>query len=466
MTLQLTNISLQYPGATSPALNNISCQIKSGQRIALLGENGCGKSTLAKVMCGLIEPDSGDVILNGKPLGEAWNGIGLLFQNPDEQLMASSVENELAWGLENLAMPPEVMIERIEAALVTFDLTDIRDTPPEHLSDGQKQLVALASVVVMKPDFLILDEVTAFLDPNWKDQILEKILSFSSKMGILWISTRSDENTNADEIWLMKDGLVIDKGNPESILTTEKLENTGLTFLQIRSHAGAWERGGTSKIEVIDLCFSYTGMQSQVLKNFNCSISAGQITALIGPSASGKSTLGKILKGFHEPISGKIEVRDQDSGFTAFNAKNRLKQIGWAGAHPEVQIFAPTVWEEVGFAPANQGLKGSDLENRILGALEYVGLDVDEFRGKNPMSLSGGEKRRVALAGVIAMNCQWFIFDEPTAGLDYKGIHQIIELTNRLKGQGCGLVWISHDLNLVDQLADSVLEMNHCSNIR
>lgn len=179
-------------------------------------------------MCGLIRPDRGEVLLDGKPLTDKWNGIGLLFQNPDEQLMTSSVENELAWGMENLATPPGIMSKRIETALITFDLTDIRETPPEHLSDGQKQLLALASIVVMKPDFLILDEVTAFLDPSWKKQILEKILNFSSEMGVLWLSTRSDDNMNADEIWLMKDGIIVDKGSPGSILTPEKLGNTGL----------------------------------------------------------------------------------------------------------------------------------------------------------------------------------------------------------------------------------------------
>lgn len=220
-----------------------------------------------------------------------------------------------------------------------------------------------------------------------------------------------------------------------------------------------------SKIEVVDLCFSYPGLQSLVLNNFNCSISAGQITALIGPSASGKSTFGKILKGFHEPTSGKIGVRDQDAGFIEYNTRKRLKLIGWAGAHPEVQIFAPTVMEEVGFAPANQGLKGAELEKRIVAALNQVGLNIDEFRDKHPLSLSGGEKRRVALAGVIAMGCQWYIFDEPTAGLDYKGIQQIIKLTESLKRQGCGVMWISHDLNIIECIADNVIEMESGSSI-
>lgn len=231
MSLQLTNISLQYPGSKHLALHNISCQIKRGQRIALLGSNGSGKSTLAKIMCGLIVPDIGDVLLDGKPLTDGWNGIGLLFQNPDEQLMASSVENELAWGLENLNLPTDEIIARVENGLDTFELTGIRNKPPEQLSDGQKQLVALASIVVMKPDFLILDEATAFLDPNWRVQILGKILDFASDMGVLWISTRHDDNIKADEIWLMQNGQIVDKGSPNSILIPEKLENTGLAPL-------------------------------------------------------------------------------------------------------------------------------------------------------------------------------------------------------------------------------------------
>lgn len=213
------------------------------------------------------------------------------------------------------------------------------------------------------------------------------------------------------------------------------------------------------KIEVVDLCFSYPGSQDRVLNNVNCSIPAGQITALIGPSASGKSTLGKVLKGFYEPTSGKIGFGDQNGVVTEYNARARLKTIGWAGAHPEVQIFAPTVWEEVGFAPSNQGLKGIDLEQRIVTALEQVGLNPGDFQNRPPLSLSGGEKRRIALAGVIAMGCQWYIFDEPTAGLDYKGCKQIIDLAEKLKQQNCGLLWISLGTDIINCVADQIIEM-------
>ncbi len=214
-----------------------------------------------------------------------------------------------------------------------------------------------------------------------------------------------------------------------------------------------------SKIEVVDLCFSYPGSSNPVLRNVNCSIHSGQITALIGASASGKTTLGKVLKGFFEPDSGQIGIISPDGALEKCGARERLRLIGWAGAHPEVQIFAPTVWEEVGFAPSNLGLKGSEFEERIVSSLELVGLIPEMFREKNPLSLSGGEKRRIALAGVIAMGCQWYIFDEPTAGLDYMGCRQIIELAEKLKQMGCGILWISHDLEIIDRIADNLLEM-------
>ena len=226
--LEIKNVTLKYSGSKTPALKNISCQLTPAKKTILLGANGSGKSTLAKVICGLLPPDSGEVLLDGKPLAEGWNGIGYLFQNPDEQLLASTVETELAWGLENLRLPHREMSVRVEECLEMFGLQDIRRHPPEHLSDGQKQLVAIAAIVAMRPSYLILDECTAFLDPGWKARIACKVDELAADMGVLWISSRPAEATRADEVWLMRTGEIIEQGSPDVLRRTDKLAIAGL----------------------------------------------------------------------------------------------------------------------------------------------------------------------------------------------------------------------------------------------
>ncbi len=214
-----------------------------------------------------------------------------------------------------------------------------------------------------------------------------------------------------------------------------------------------------SVLHLADISFRYPNAKTDAIKSATCSLEAGKITAVTGASASGKTTLGKILKGFLEPQSGEIGIIRNSGEFEKAPPKQRLKQIGWSCAHPEVQIFAATVEEEVGFAPRNQGLNGSRLAERIDWALKLTGLKPEEALLKNPLALSGGEKRRVALASVIAMDCDWYVFDEPTAGLDYNGCLAVIMMAENLAGQGKGVCWITHDLDLIEDVANDILQM-------
>lgn len=226
--LELRNVTYRYPHEKSIALDKIDASIESGDFIALLGANGCGKSTLAKIACGLLSPGSGEVLLNSKPLSSSWNRICLLFQNPDEQLLRGTVEDELAWGLENTAVDPREMQSRIDRRIEQFCLGNKRHSAPEQLSDGEKQLVALAAAMVMQPDFIILDEATAFLDPGWKKKIMDAVREFSSECGVLWISARASEGILADRIWLMKEGRIQEQGEPGILLDREKMVGLGV----------------------------------------------------------------------------------------------------------------------------------------------------------------------------------------------------------------------------------------------
>ncbi len=210
-TLELKAVSFSYPESDELAVSNVSCRLETGKYVVLYGSNGCGKSSLAKVMAGLLQPQTGEVIRSNSPTHSGWNSVGMLFQNPDEQLVSFNVERELAWGLENLNIPRVEMIQRVEASLKQFDLTGIRHHPPESLSDGQKQLVALAATVVMRPSFLILDEATTFLDPHWKREVQRYARELVKRCGLLWITTRRSELADADEVWFMESGRIVDK---------------------------------------------------------------------------------------------------------------------------------------------------------------------------------------------------------------------------------------------------------------
>ncbi len=190
-------------------ISSVNLSLRENQFIALLGPNGSGKSTLAKICCGLIEPDEGKVTLNGSPLKNGWNGIGYLFQNPDDQLIKSSVEDELAWGLENLNLDRVDISKRVEEALKKFDLKPKRSTPPDQLSDGEKQLAALASVLIMQPEILILDEVTAFLDSKWSEKILSITKESMNSGSILLLSCNVKDASTSDEIWIIQNGDIL-----------------------------------------------------------------------------------------------------------------------------------------------------------------------------------------------------------------------------------------------------------------
>ncbi|MCF7809395.1 energy-coupling factor ABC transporter ATP-binding protein [bacterium] len=217
--------------------------------------------------------------------------------------------------------------------------------------------------------------------------------------------------------------------------------------------------------------YRYPGGNRNVLSEITCSLNRSEITALVGLSASGKSTFGRIIKGLIEPDRGCCNSVNSDGERNKLPAEKRMKMIGWTGAHPELQLFAATVQEEVGFGPVNLGVKGRDLDQRINWALEKVGLDPEEFLNRDPFRLSGGEKRRIALAGIIAMQTDYYIFDEPTAGLDDDGLESFIDLIKSLKNDGCGILWITHNISqlagIVDRLwsfEDGELVMNMAEN--
>lgn len=211
---------------------------------------------------------------------------------------------------------------------------------------------------------------------------------------------------------------------------------------------------GLNCITADRISYRYPGAEQTVLKGVSCSLKKGEIAALVGPSASGKSTFGMLLKGLIEPTAGCFTATGENGGQVKLGPGARLKRVGWVGPHPELQIFGATVWEEVSFGPRNLGLKGHELAARVNRALIDAGFDPAEIASRDPRGLSGGEMRRIALAGVIAMRTSFYVFDEPAAGIDYRGRRRFISILESLRSDDCGIVLITHDTSLPGGLAD------------
>ena len=229
MRLELAGVHYTYPGGVRPALENISCHIDTGEFVILVGRNGCGKSTLARVMAGLIEPASGSVkaqYSNPSAGLQPPPSVGILLQNPDESLFTSSVAREIAWGLENRALPPAEMSRRVGEALAVFGLTELANRPLESLSDGQKQMAALAALVTVEHQFYILDEAAAYLDPYWRRRVSEAARELTARAGVLWItSAPHPEILPADRIWVMHRGKLATDGKAGEILKLGNLSH-------------------------------------------------------------------------------------------------------------------------------------------------------------------------------------------------------------------------------------------------
>jgi len=204
--LELKDISFTYPGSSKLVLNDVSLGLETGQLKVLIGKNGSGKSTLSRIAAGLLKPTAGSVEIKGIPTDVKGINVGIVFQNPDEQLLTADVESEIAWGLENLNIPLDEMKERVQITLEMFELSKLSTQSPDSLSDGWKQITALASVVAMKPAFLILDEVTAFLDPYWTDRIKGIVKELSKQIGVLWVTASTAEERWGAEIVILQDG--------------------------------------------------------------------------------------------------------------------------------------------------------------------------------------------------------------------------------------------------------------------
>ena len=488
--IRLSHVSLVYEGGVV-ALDDVSLEVARGERICVLGANGSGKSTLASVICGLLAPDAGAVELvgervcsDGRPDLEAYRrarrNLGLVFQNPDDQIVTSVVEDDVAFGPENLGLPREEIAARVARELHRVALDDYAAADPSRLSGGQKQRVAIAGALAMEPDVLVLDEPGSLLDVRGRSAIL-RVMGRLAKAGttLVHVTHFMEEAVEADRVIVLDRGRIVLEGTPDEIFAhgAELLE----LGLEVPFAARLSQRLGLpwtcSEKDVVDAIagvpcgdrillghqpdvpkvscphmgrlisverasFSYSG-RAQALDDVSLEVAPGVSTAIIGQTGSGKSTLLRLLCGLEVPDSGRVVVAGNDTS-TKRGRKAVRGVVGYVMQHPERQLFAETVEKDVAFGPRNLHLAAEEVSRRVNRALELVGLAGK--REASPFQLSGGQRRLCALAGILAMEPEVLILDEPTAGLDPRGRAMLRRVLARLRERGITLVQVTHSM--------------------
>ena len=481
--VRLAHVTLRY--GNSAALDDVTLEVCRGERVCVLGANGSGKSTLASVICGLLAPDEGDVELAGHAVctggvpdlaayRDARRQLGLVFQNPDDQIVTSVVADDVAFGPENLGVPRAQISVRVARELRRVAMEKYAHADPSRLSGGQRQRVCIAGALAMEPAVLVLDEPSSLLDVRGRAAIM-RVMGRLAAAGatLVHVTHFMDEALAADRVVVMQHGHVALEGTPDEVFAAKNaqvIEALGLempfearlavALRQAGAAGGAIAAPGAPSDEkpaacaacahtaeplailARDLGFSY-GPDAQALDGVSLKVPVRATTAIVGQTGSGKSTLLRLLCGLEAADAGSLTV----CGINAATKRGRRqvrRAVGYVMQHPERQLFAQTVAEDVAFGPRNQGLSAAEVEGRVAHALDLVGLA--DRRDASPFELSGGQQRLAAIAGVLAMEPELLVLDEPTAGLDPRGRARLRALMADLAAHGVTLLQVTHSM--------------------
>ncbi len=499
------------------ALRGVSLDVAPGEFLAILGSNGSGKSTLAKHINVLLLPNNGKVWVQGYDTADEANTrkirdiVGMVFQNPDNQIIGTSVEEDTAFGLENRRLPSEIIQSRVEDSLRAVDLWDKRKFSPVRLSGGQKQRLAIASVLATDSRCIVLDEPTAMLDPISRHNLIGKVEELHrGGHTIILITHHPEEAVHADQIILMENGQIVDRGTPAQIFAQpeklrklrlsvpvatelgDRLANAGIICKheilegeelvkailseadwtsEIREEESIPERRSSAEVskaerhqgnclmDVRHIAYTYgrkTANEVSVLKDVSLKIHPGEFVGLIGGSGAGKTTLIKHLNGLLRAEQGDIHYFGESIYAPRYRLRDLRMQVGVLFQYPEYQLFCNSVIQDVAFGLKQMKFSEKDSLERAKESLTLVGLGPEYYEA-NPQDLSGGQKRKVAIAGVLAMRPKLLVMDEPAAGLDSGSKEDLFRLIRKLQCEsGLAILLVSHDMEDVAENADTV----------
>ncbi len=463
--IDLKNVSYTYPRTVQPALHRVSLSLEKGRCIMVTGPSGAGKTSLCLAASGILHHEyggkkEGAVIVDGKDVAEyrtlsdLARNVGVVFDDPEAQMIFTTVEEELLSALEHRGLTAAVIEERLAAIMKTTYLEALKDRSPHHLSGGQKQRVALAATLALGNDILVLDEPTSELDEHATKRIAD-ILANLKQQGktILLVEHKYHHFRDmVDTLVIMEDGKITASGNPESVLQDERIR--GMVSPDFSTIRKALPPSGTRDDAVIfvqDLTHTYGDVQA--LAGINLTIRKGEFVALVGENGSGKTTLVKHFNRLLSPTSGSVIVNGKDTKDCTI--ADLAHDVGLVFQNPDHMFFADTVREEIAYGVRNLGI--ADPDTVIGAALADAGLagSADLY----PRWLSRGERQRLAIACVVAMQPGVIVLDEPTTGLDGYEARQVIELLKNLQEKGHTIIIITHNRDIANHCADRVILM-------
>jgi len=445
-------IKLSHIALESRGLHDISFELAPGQRLALVGANGSGKSSLLHAIVGLQSISGGEVRVDdlnpfdSDEVQEVRRRVGYVQQRPDDQIVATSVEDDVAFGPENLGLPLQELRRRVDEALVRVDLAGLEAREPHTLSGGQKQRLVIAGALALHPSYLILDEPTAQLDPQGRASVLNVLARLQSEgAGIVHVTHDIEEMALADRVVVLHKGYIAFEGSFDELQAqSEHFDvwgiDSGLSEVSLAPFAGTASERYTLTAENLALSYRVGTQVTKALKDASLELNSGELIVIRGATGSGKSTLLNLLAGLAEAESGQLKV----NGICTDTGARLVFQ------DPELQLFSETVLSDVAFGPRNLGADTKQAHAAAKEAMSLVGLPPENFAERSPFLLSGGEARRAAIAGIIAMKPRFFLADEPTSALDAQGRDKVRALIASLTSTS-GVIVVTHN---PEQFAD------------
>ncbi len=508
LQVQGAHLTLGSGSAAHEVLSGVDVSVAPGEIVSIIGENGCGKSSLASLLCAGRLCSAGRVVVNGiDPAAseatrlEVRRLVGLVRQNPQDQIVSSTVADEVAFGPRNLGFEAPEVKARVAHALEAVGLSGFEARDTNALSGGEQQRLALAGVLAMEPAYLVLDEATSMLDSTSRDALRQLLMKLAREkhIGVIQITHEAIELLQSDRIISLESGRIAWEGTPRGLLLSKTpisgnpmqgsalceglkaairlgypedavltpqvvlswLENayvrgdllehelqTLIDAFSVHANAPLTNEACLPGIEAQSVSYSYRD-GAQVLKALDFAAPTSSVTLLAGCSGCGKSTLLTLLAGLSAPDTGRIAVVGQPPAPGA---------CGMAFQRPENQLFLNSVYDEIALGPCCEGCTEQEVERRVRKASELIGLDESLYQ-RFPFELSGGQARRVALASILALEAQAYLFDEPTAGLDSRGRKDMHRLVRTLAARGLPVVVVSHDLEEWLSVVDTVVLM-------
>lgn len=491
----LRNVTFRYGART--VLDSLDLTVHEGEWVAVMGANGSGKTTLSKLLSGLAAPDAGSVQLMGFDCFSSETGtdldayraarrsIGLVQQNPEDQIVTTVVEDDVAFGPENQQLPAHEISTRVQDALARTGMAGDATADPDTLSGGQQQRVAIAGALALHPRMLVLDEPTAMLDPAGRADTL-RAMQAAHRHGttIVHVTHIPSEAQLASRVIKLAAGRIVYDGpaNGCDLCTTTAADATAPEgtdpaadiiaapatvsacekgTAMPRPAAAAPPQGGTTAVFAMEnVAFRYPNARSFALRDINFTVAPGEFVTVTGANGTGKSTLLSLLSGINRPSHGTVRAFGQDP-HSRKGRKRLLGRVGYVMQMPERQLFASTVAQDVAFGPTNLGLDAATVNERVHSALETVG--ISGLADRAPHELSGGQQRLAAIAGVVSMNPDALLLDEPTAGLDADASRRIVRLLGNLHQRGVTIVVVTHDPDLFRMVATRTFRLGEAS---